>query len=76
MKFFALIAAAAAIRLETSPSKNPWNGGAPGVTPTDTRQSDGPVPAPQRMSGVNGSVAEIPATKRRWLHNGGYHPSD
>ena len=74
MKFFALLIAAVAANqaeIQNLQALQGWNGGAPGGTPTDTRQSDGPVPAPQRMSGVNGSVAIIPETQRRWLTNGG-----
>ena len=65
MKFAALFIAAVAANqaeIKSLAALQGWDGGAPGGTPTDTRQADGPAPAPQRMSGVNGSVAIIPAT--------------
>ena len=57
MKFFALLIAAVAANQADITNL---------VALQDIRQSDGPSPAPQRMAGVNGSVASIPAKKQRW----------
>ena len=60
MKFFALLIAAVAANQQDLQNLVALQ------APTDTRQADGAVPFPQRMSGVNGSVAVVAPTAQRW----------